>query len=73
MGPFASRESLPGLVMGRPPKNNLLKRRFGWLTVVEFAGRRKRDTAQWVAYWWCECKCGTRVFLAQSSLLSRAL
>lgn len=43
---------------------------FGKLTVVEFAGYRKRDDGRNRAYWTCECRCGNTIEINSRNLMS---
>lgn len=61
-----------GCLLGGPPKQDLIGRRFGRLVVLSFAGRIKKSmdkNHQTFAIWNCQCDCGKKVIKTGRALL----
>lgn len=60
--------------MGRPfgkvDKQDLVRKKIGKLTVVEYAGKRNRGKIKY-DYYLCKCECGNEKLVVRSSLLKK--
>ncbi len=57
--------------LSNPPLKDYVGKRFGRLTVVEYAGKKRKVTdrsATTITYWKCRCDCGNEVIVGQPEL-----
>ena len=59
--------------LSNPPPKEYVGRVFGRLTVIAYAGKKRKRTeraAVTITYWKCRCSCGNEVIVAQQELQS---
>lgn len=59
--------------LSNPPIKDYVGKRFGRLTVLEYAGKKRKVTdksATTITYWLCRCDCGNEVVVGQPELQS---
>lgn len=57
--------------LSNPPPKEYIGKVFGRLTVTEYAGRKRKQTARsavTLTYWKCRCSCGKEVIVSQQEL-----